>query len=159
MIVSSSCIYREEDFSEYGDERLRSYFYALFPLSVFFFSFVILSIFEKHKIWEVNSFHKYTLMNVIFFFFQPDSVAFFTQALSCRVIGNKSYKSINLLIPCEDPAFTSFSQYFILPNLLFWVLFPALIFFFLRAHVNRSNNLHFSTTKYKYGYFYLGFKR
>jgi len=49
-------------------------------------------------------------------------------------------------------------MFFILPNLIFWTLFPAVLFFALRAHIKKVKSLFFCITKYKFGYFYLGFK-
>lgn len=52
-----------------------------------------------------------------------------------------------------------FALVFILPNLLFWILAPALLLYQLVKSKNKSkNSLQYCTMKYKFGYFYLEFE-
>ena len=130
---------------------------SLLPFAIFISFFFILLIFQKYKIWEVGSYHKYTMMNVVFLFFQSDSLSFFTKALSCKRIGSQSFQSINLEINCSDKSYSQFAMGFILPNLLFWTLTPGFILYSLIKH-KKTQNLSYCTMKYKYGYYYLEFK-
>ena len=65
------------------------------------------------KLWEVGRFYKYTMLNVVFLFYQPDCLAYFTKALSCRLIGSRSYQTVNILLDCQDKGYTIFSYFFV----------------------------------------------
>ena len=127
------------------------------PFAAFLFLLITLAIFHKYQIWQVGPFHKYMMMNVVFLFFQSDSLSFFTKALSCKNIGSHSYRKINLELECSNKSYSQFAMGFILPNLLFWTLTPGFFLYSLIKH-KKTSNLSYCTMKYKFGYYYLEFK-
>ncbi|KAL4446582.1 hypothetical protein ABPG74_005520 [Tetrahymena malaccensis] len=159
IIISSSCLYSIRDIKLYGDEKIRAVLQAVLPFIFLVFIHALLLIFRTFKKCNVGKYHNNFMLNFLFIFFSPDCIRFFTESLSCRKIGDYKYNSIKLTLLCDDIEFQSFKYCFILPMLLLWLLFPILIFYQLNENHIKKNNLHFCTTKYKYGYFYLEFKK
>ncbi|KAL4450252.1 hypothetical protein ABPG74_008958 [Tetrahymena malaccensis] len=159
IVVSSVCLYGIGGASNIGIERIRAYSMCIFPIMLVIILFLVLTILRFCKIWRVSYYHKYIMIIVAFLFFQPDTIGFFTKAISCRKIGSKSYQQINYLISCNDESYNLFSLYFILPNLIFWLLSPSIILLILRYKKGKDiQKLNYCTTKYMFGYFYLEYK-
>ncbi|KAL4475786.1 hypothetical protein ABPG72_011563 [Tetrahymena utriculariae] len=159
IVVSSVCLYGIEGASNIGIEKIRAYSMCIFPITLIIFLFLVLNVLRFCKIWRVSYYHKYIMIIVAFLFFQPDTIAFYTKAISCRKIGTKSYQQINYLISCNDQSYNFFSLYFILPNLIFWLLSPSIILLILRYKKGKDKQkLNYCTTKYMFGYFYLEYK-
>ncbi|EAR98506.2 transmembrane protein, putative (macronuclear) [Tetrahymena thermophila SB210] len=159
IVVSSVCLYGSGGASNIGIERIRAYSMCIFPITLVIILFLVLTVLRFFKIWRVSYYHKYIMIIVAFLFFQPDTIGFFTKAISCRKIGTKSYQQINQLISCDDKQYKLFSLYFILPNLIFWLLSPSIILLIFRYKKGRdTKKLNYCTTKYMFGYFYLEYK-
>ncbi|EWS76009.1 transmembrane protein, putative (macronuclear) [Tetrahymena thermophila SB210] len=159
IIISSSCIYPLRDIKLYGEEKIRAVLQAVLPFVFLAIIYIVLLVFRACKKFDVGKYHNHFMLNFLFIFFSPDCIRFFTESLSCRKIGDYKYTTINLTLLCDDSGFESFKYYFILPMLLLWLLFPILIFYQLNKNHLKKHNLHFCTTKYKYAYFYLEFKK
>ncbi|KAL4496179.1 hypothetical protein ABPG72_012916 [Tetrahymena utriculariae] len=159
IIISSSCLYSLRDIQMYGEEKIRALLQAVLPFVFLAFIYTLLLIFSAFKKFNVGKYHYNFMLNFLFIFFSPDCIRFFTESLSCRKIGDYKYNSIKLTLLCDDIEYQSFKYYFIVPMLVLWLLFPILIFYQLNKHHIKKDNLHFCTTKYKFGYFYLEFKK
>ncbi|EWS76011.1 transmembrane protein, putative (macronuclear) [Tetrahymena thermophila SB210] len=159
IIVSSTCIYDQSLIDKYGEEKIRVVVQAVIPFFFCFILFVLLFIFQKLKLLNVGRYHKYLMVNFLFLFFQPDSISFYTLALSCRQIGDLKYNSIKLTLLCNDSTYSQFKFSFILPMLLLWILSPLIILVILLKYNLKKKQMHFCTTKYKYGYFYIEYKK
>ncbi|KAL4497003.1 hypothetical protein ABPG72_002159 [Tetrahymena utriculariae] len=159
LIISTQCLFSAEAFENYGEEKIMIILQSLFPFLTLAFFCIILAILRKLKLKGVSLYHKYTMFNVVFLFFQSDCVQFFTKALSCRKIGENSFQMINILIDCKDQSYILFSYSYVIPNLLFWILLPTVQILRLRLKKGKKNqNLDNCLIKYKYGYFYSEYK-
>ncbi|KAL4476721.1 hypothetical protein ABPG73_007382 [Tetrahymena malaccensis] len=132
LVISTQCLFSAQMYENYGEEKIMIVGQSLLPILTFFIFFIILAIMNKLKLKGVGNYHKYTMFNIVFLFFQPDCLSFFTKALSCRKIGDKKYQITNILIQCDDESYLQFSYSFVLPNLLFWILAPLVQLYFLR---------------------------
>ncbi|KAL4489308.1 hypothetical protein ABPG72_018963 [Tetrahymena utriculariae] len=160
MIISSGCIYKNlsETFKIHQEIKMRSLIYFGIPL-VFFFVLLIeislLKILRSLKVWK---YYKFAMVNILFFFFQPDAIQFFTSTFSCTQIGEENYLLQSLIIKCDDTEFTLFRQYLIIPTLLFWVCFPLIVLLILIHKLKRNQKLFFCTMKFRFGYYFLEYK-
>ncbi|KAL4445227.1 hypothetical protein ABPG74_022040 [Tetrahymena malaccensis] len=159
IVVSTQCIFTPQIIEKYGEEKIMIIIQSLFPLITLLIFYLTLKIFWALKIKGVRYYHQYTMFNVLFLFFQPNSLSFFTKALSCRKIGDQKFQIINILINCDDEQYRSFSFGYVIPNLLFWSLVPAIQFYFMKKQIGKnSQNFDSCITKFKYGVYYVEYK-
>ncbi|KAL4497006.1 hypothetical protein ABPG72_002162 [Tetrahymena utriculariae] len=159
LVISTQCLFNSEIYEKYGEEKIMIFGQSLLPFLTFLVFFIILAIMYKFKLKSVGNYHKYTMFNLVFLFFQPDCLSFFTKALSCRKIGDQKFQIINILVQCDDKSYIKFSYCFVLPNLLFWILAPLVQLYYLKKEKGKNNeNLEKCILKYKFGFFYVEFK-
>ncbi|EWS70957.1 transmembrane protein, putative (macronuclear) [Tetrahymena thermophila SB210] len=159
LIINTQCLFTPQTIQKYGEEKIMIIGQSLFPLVTIIFFYILLAIQKYFKFQNVRDHHKYTMFNVLFLFFQPDCIFFFTKALSCRQIGSQKYQVLNILLSCDDQSYRQFSFGYVIPNLAFWILIPAVQFYNLRKQKGTNNqNLDQCIMKYKYGLFYSEYK-
>ncbi|EAS07718.2 transmembrane protein, putative (macronuclear) [Tetrahymena thermophila SB210] len=159
LVISTQCLFSSDMYKNYGEERIMIVGQSLLPFLTFLLFLILLAVMNKLKLKGVGNYHKYTMFNIVFLFFQPDCLSFFTKALSCRKIGDQKFQIINILINCDDESYIKFSNSFVLPNLLFWVFAPLVQLYYLRKDKGKNNeNFDKCILKYKYGFFYVEFK-
>ncbi|EAR98272.2 transmembrane protein, putative (macronuclear) [Tetrahymena thermophila SB210] len=128
----------------------------LTPLIFYFIIKFIFQICERLKKYNINNWHKFTLYNLIFAFFQPSSIQFFAQSLSCRQIGTNNYSQFDLLIDCDELRYNRFTQSFSITMILFWIITPLIILYKIKKSSKTLNNC---IIRYKYGFYYSEFKQ
>ncbi|KAL4449678.1 hypothetical protein ABPG74_007501 [Tetrahymena malaccensis] len=128
----------------------------LMPIVFYLIIKVVFQICEKLKKYNINNWHKYTLFNLVFTFFQPSTIQFFAQSLSCRQIGSISYSQFDLLLKCDDLRFNKFTQPFSIAMILFWIITPLYILYKIQQ---QSQILNTCIIRYKYGFYYSEFKQ
>ncbi|KAL4495473.1 hypothetical protein ABPG72_020214 [Tetrahymena utriculariae] len=128
----------------------------LMPITFYLIVKLLFLICEKLKKYNINTWHKYTLFNLIFTFFQPSSIQFFAQSLSCRQIGSTSYSQFDLLLKCDELRYNKFTQPFSIAMILFWIITPLYI---LRKIKKQSQFLNNCIIRYQYGFYYSEFKQ
>ncbi|EAS03598.2 transmembrane protein, putative (macronuclear) [Tetrahymena thermophila SB210] len=151
VIVSVNCLFSKHLIQLYGQAHIIQVLQAFLPLGLFFVSLLIIAFCEKLKLFGVKRFHKFTLINFIFIFFQPDQINFFSKQLNCTQIGSELYVTSDLTIKCNDPNYTSFTFPLSIPLIIIWSLFPFIIFKCLQK---RSSKLFSCFTLYYFGYYY-----
>ncbi|KAL4429654.1 hypothetical protein ABPG74_017063 [Tetrahymena malaccensis] len=155
ILSNSHCVYPSYYIEKYGTVKIKLFFTSIYPL---FFLFIIVAglfLCQKLKILGITQYHNYAAITILYTFFQPSLVKFFTLAISCRSIGENSYVSLNFQIQCNDESYRNFINLFIVPYIVILFITPIYITFLLFKH---KNHLNYCTTKYKLGYFYLDYK-
>ncbi|KAL4506365.1 hypothetical protein ABPG73_017099 [Tetrahymena malaccensis] len=160
MILSSGCIYKKlsETFHIHEEIKMRSLIYFGIPLVYFVVLLIQFSLFRIFRILKSQKYYKFIMVNILFFFFQPDAIQFFTSTFSCTQIGEENYLFQSLIISCDDSQFTLFRSYLILPSLFFWIFFPLVILFILIWKLKKKQKLFFCTMKFRFGYYILEYK-
>ncbi|EWS73803.1 transmembrane protein, putative (macronuclear) [Tetrahymena thermophila SB210] len=115
----------------------------------------ILLIFKKLGFLQVSKYHFYTIMNVIFIFYQPSSIVYFIQSLSCRQISNKRYTQLDITIDCYNQEYENFVYFFSSTIILVYILIPFYIFHQIRK---AKLKLNYCQVRFKYGYYYTEYK-
>ncbi|EAR95104.2 transmembrane protein, putative (macronuclear) [Tetrahymena thermophila SB210] len=131
---------------------LRFLFSLLVPVAyflTFLLGLVLQRVFTKDKI------HIYSMSTALIFIFilvQPDLVSQMVAILSCRQIGDQEYILFNVSYECNTTQHLRYSQYLIVPSLLFFAfIIPILLFYIL--YRNRKNLLTIKVNK-QYGFLY-----
>ncbi|EAR91013.2 transmembrane protein, putative (macronuclear) [Tetrahymena thermophila SB210] len=155
VIVSINCVVSLSFIKQFGQAHVIQVFQAFLPLLFLIVLLGIVFILEKLKIFGIKKYHKFTLMNFIFIFFQPDQINFFSKQLTCTQFGSEKYVTSDLTIKCNDPDYNSFTYPLAIPLILIWSLFPFIIFKLLQK---KSKVLQTCFTLYYFGYYYQEFK-
>ncbi|KAL4473128.1 hypothetical protein ABPG72_007358 [Tetrahymena utriculariae] len=155
MFSFSNCLFFQRANTNYQITQAKIILEGFYPLIFLVLTCLLFYILAKYKMFGVKAYHNYATLTILFTFFQPELVRFFTNALSCRQIGDQKYQTINLQIKCNEDSYLTFSYLFIIPYILLLLTLP--LFFLIKIYQNRKK-LTFCINKYKYGYFYLDFK-
>ncbi|KAL4473127.1 hypothetical protein ABPG72_007357 [Tetrahymena utriculariae] len=155
ILSNSHCVYPSYFVEKYGTVKIKLLFTSIYPL--FFIILILVGLFlcKKLKLFGIQRYHKYAALTILYTFFQPSLVKYFTLAISCRYIGDNSYVSLNFQIQCNDESYRSFINYLIVPYLIILFIAPIYIIFLLYKY---KKKLNYCTTKYRLGYFYLDYK-
>ncbi|EAS06492.2 transmembrane protein, putative (macronuclear) [Tetrahymena thermophila SB210] len=151
----SNCLFFQRANTNYQITQAKIILEGFYPLIFLALSCLLFYTLAKYKILGIKTYHNYATLTILFTFFQPELVRFFTNALSCRRIGNQKYQTINLQIKCNEDSYLTFTYLFIIPYIILLLTLP--LFFLVKIFQNRKK-LSFCINKYKYGYFYLDYK-
>ncbi|KAL4468669.1 hypothetical protein ABPG74_005172 [Tetrahymena malaccensis] len=157
-VVDTLCIISSETLDRNGPGKTKLIISQIYNLILGTITICLILIAEKFKFNQVN-FKKYLRYNAFYFlytFMQPDSLRMITKFLTCRTIGDKQYFTEDLQIECYQSDYQQFQQYIGIPLLVFWIIFPAIIFLQI---CKKSKNLDFSSTIFRYGYFFIEYKK
>ncbi|KAL4461474.1 hypothetical protein ABPG74_016098 [Tetrahymena malaccensis] len=79
----------------------------------------------KHN--SVSKYYIYTILTIVFTFFQPEVVSQFTNVLTCRYIGQDEVFIEDLTVSCNDPYWRPFINKYAIVHLVFWIIIPIVI--------------------------------
>ncbi|KAL4506457.1 hypothetical protein ABPG72_000028 [Tetrahymena utriculariae] len=155
IMISISCLVSQLSKSEVNRIQAIQILQSILPFVYLAFCLLITNFLKAIKYFDIKNYHKFTLINLLFVFFQPNQVSFFSNQLVCTKLGSKYYVSSNMNIDCNDPYYRNFAYIISIPFLLFWSFLPLFIFFKLKK---RSKTLDYCNTRYIFGYYYTEFK-
>ncbi|EAR99647.2 transmembrane protein, putative (macronuclear) [Tetrahymena thermophila SB210] len=155
IITNINCVIPEEYINQHGLAHILQTLYALLPLLFLLILILITYVIEKLKCMNIKKYHKYTLMNCLFIFFQPNQIVFFSKQLTCTQIGSEYYVTSDLTLKCGDQSYNQFTYTMCIPLIVIWSLFPFIIFKLLQK---KSSKLQSCITLYYFGYYYQEYK-
>ncbi|KAL4500541.1 hypothetical protein ABPG72_002965 [Tetrahymena utriculariae] len=157
-VVDTLCIISSETLDRNGHGKNKLIILQINNLILGTNTICLILIPEKFKFNQIN-FKKYLRYNAFYFlytFMQPDSLRLITKFLTYRTIGDKKYLTEDLLIACNQSDYQQFQHQKGIPLLIFWIVFPAIIFLQI---CKKSKNLNISSTIFRYGYFFIENKK
>ncbi|EAR90436.2 transmembrane protein, putative (macronuclear) [Tetrahymena thermophila SB210] len=157
-VIDALCIVSPETLDKNGPGKTKLIISQIYNLILGAIIICLIIFVEKIKFNKIN-FKKYLRYNVFYLlytFMQPDALRLLSKFLTCRKIGDNSYFTEDLQILCNQSDYKLFQYYFGIPLLVFWIVFPAIIFVQI---CKRSKNLNISSTIFRYGYFFIEYKK
>ncbi|KAL4482006.1 hypothetical protein ABPG73_000530 [Tetrahymena malaccensis] len=85
---------------------------ALNPIIFSMLIALILLIFNKIQAFQVKKYHIYTMLNVMFIYFLPNSMTYFVNSFKCRQIGDRSMVQLDINIDCSNQDYQQFNVFF-----------------------------------------------
>ncbi|KAL4460019.1 hypothetical protein ABPG74_003545 [Tetrahymena malaccensis] len=155
ITININCLISSNYFRQYSQAHITQVIQLLIIITIFLVLFVIIFLFEKLKILGIQKYHKFTLMNIILIFFQPDQINFFSKQLTCDRVGSELYVASDYMIKCNNLNYNQFTYPLSIPLIMIWSFFPLIIFKRLQK---KKNELQKCLTLYYFGYYYQEFK-
>ncbi|KAL4476099.1 hypothetical protein ABPG74_009832 [Tetrahymena malaccensis] len=153
--ISVNCLVNQSFTQQYSAVHTTQVLQAILPIIILAISIFLVLVLKMLKVLRIKKFHIYTLINLIFVFFQPNQINFFSKQLTCTQIGSQFYVSSDLTIQCGDEKYIQFTKRLAIPLIIAWSFCPLIILFYLSK---RSKNLQTCFTIFYFGYYYQEYK-
>ncbi|EAR90438.2 transmembrane protein, putative (macronuclear) [Tetrahymena thermophila SB210] len=157
-IIDTLCIVSPETLDNNGPGKTKLIISQIYNLILGVIIICLIIFVEKFKFNKINfkNYLRYNAFYLLYTFMQPDALKMLSKFLTCRKIGDNSYFTEDLQIQCNQSEYKLFQQYLGIPLLIFWIVLPAIIFVLI---CKRSKNLNISSTIFRYGYFFIEYKK